>query len=566
MKNSKMNLENIEYVIYCRKSSDESSGNQKQSIPDQIEACMKYAENECLKLMWKPTDFSDFETISDLKKEDLDKSQLNRDIYQKTRNLYIIKEQETAKIEYKRPKWRKLISLVKKWKIKGILSYAPDRQARNMLEWWELITLVDNKRVALKYSDFQFEDSPSGKMMLWIWFTLSKQYSDNLSHVITRGTNSKVKSGKAIWRYKAGYRINSYWFHEPDPRYFRLIQEAFQKKLHWVPESIIKGYLDANGYERTYKKQGRKVKISSSMLNTMFQDTFYYGIFKNWSEECDLRSLSSHYMPVVSESDFMLIAHMHEINPITKWKSKVKDDHSDVRAFENDFIKTDDNFNLTFSIPNKYRYQKKIKEAAKRWKILTLSDVMKPHQMVYTCKHKSSKYRNISFSQREIDNEVIKAFTHIGDWKELFKEYLAFCNEELDILEKDTREKVRLLNMQKSRLQTEKKDFIKSGMWAKDVEEQKVYDEERLSYDKKIAVIESEIEELEDNERDWILEYEVFTSMLTNAESYYKRATYVQKGKIAKILFSNIKINTKKRLKIQVKPGLETFFNSSWWS
>ena len=56
------NLENIEYVVYCRKSTDESSGNQKQSIPDQIEACLKYAERENLKIMWKPSDFSNFET------------------------------------------------------------------------------------------------------------------------------------------------------------------------------------------------------------------------------------------------------------------------------------------------------------------------------------------------------------------------------------------------------------------------------------------------------------------------------------------------------------------------
>jgi hypothetical protein len=39
-------MTNIEYVIYCRKSSDESSGNQKQSIPDQIKACLTYAERE----------------------------------------------------------------------------------------------------------------------------------------------------------------------------------------------------------------------------------------------------------------------------------------------------------------------------------------------------------------------------------------------------------------------------------------------------------------------------------------------------------------------------------------
>jgi len=39
-------LKNIEYVIYCRKSTDESSDNQKQSIPDQIKTCIEYAKKE----------------------------------------------------------------------------------------------------------------------------------------------------------------------------------------------------------------------------------------------------------------------------------------------------------------------------------------------------------------------------------------------------------------------------------------------------------------------------------------------------------------------------------------
>jgi hypothetical protein len=52
---------------------------------------------------------------------------------------------------------------------------------------------------------------------------------------------------------------------------------------------------------------------------------------------------------------------------------------------------------------------------------------------------------------------------------------------------------------------------------------------------------------------------------LNNAKSYYKRANFVQKKKIAKILFLNIKINAKKELAVQVKPELQTLFNPQWW-
>lgn len=124
----------MEYVIYCRKSTDESSDNQKQSIPDQIRACIEYAERNGLKIKEKPKDFSLFESPEEMEKEDNESDLQNRKTYQETRKYFIIKEQETAKIPYKRPKWRNLMKMIDKGKIEGLLSYSPDRQARNMLE------------------------------------------------------------------------------------------------------------------------------------------------------------------------------------------------------------------------------------------------------------------------------------------------------------------------------------------------------------------------------------------------------------------------------------------------
>jgi hypothetical protein len=45
---------------------------------------------------------------------------------------------------------------------------------------------VDNGLIDLKYTNFHFENTASGKMMLGIWFVFSKQYSDKLSEDITR--------------------------------------------------------------------------------------------------------------------------------------------------------------------------------------------------------------------------------------------------------------------------------------------------------------------------------------------------------------------------------------------
>jgi len=66
----------------------------------------------------KPEDFSMFEAEYEIAKEDNDEDTYNRKIFQETRNLFIIKEQESAKVPGLRPKWKKLISQIKQGKIK----------------------------------------------------------------------------------------------------------------------------------------------------------------------------------------------------------------------------------------------------------------------------------------------------------------------------------------------------------------------------------------------------------------------------------------------------------------
>ncbi len=222
----------IKYIIYVRKSTDEHSEHQKQSIPDQIIKCIQYAENNWLIIASKPSNFSDFETENDIKLEQNEKDEINREIYKKYSNLFIVRERESAKEPFKRPKWRKIIERIKKWKIKWIISYSPDRQARNLLEAWELIDLVDKWLVNLKYTNFHFESNAAWKMMLWIWFVFSKQYSDKLSEDVTRWTLSKLEKWKALWIYKWGYKINEEGFHEPDPSNFKLLRRAFHMKIY----------------------------------------------------------------------------------------------------------------------------------------------------------------------------------------------------------------------------------------------------------------------------------------------------------------------------------------------
>ena len=561
-------MNNLEYVIYCRKSTDESSDNQKQSIPDQIRACIDYAKREWLTIMQKPKDFSDFGNEYEIKAENNDAELLNRKLFLETRNLFIIKEQETWKIPWKRRKWNNLIKQIKKWKIKGLLSYSPDRQARNMVEWWEIINLVDEWKVDLKYTNFHFENNASWKMMLGIWFVFSKQYSDKLSEDISRWNKSKIESWKAIWKYKPWYFINPEWYHEPHLKFFSLIKEAFQMKIDWIPESRIKEYLDANWYYREFKKDWRKEKIKRSLLNKMFRDDFYYWKLISWDNISDLREANPYYKSLITEEEFQILQDRYYQNPTAIVnKSKIKDEYEEIKTFESDFLITEDNFWLTFNLPNKKRFENKILEAWKNWQKISFKDVVASHQINYRCANKESKNYWVTVTQDIVDKKILKVLKDIKVSEEDFKKYVDYTNQNLENIINITKEKQTSLNLQIWRLKSKKETYIKNNMSiVKDEEEKRIYENEKENFDKQIKSLRKELENLDDIERNEIIELEIFIDMLNNAEKYYKKASYVQKGKIAKILFLNITIKSKKELIVHIKPELQTLFNPIWWS
>lgn len=221
---------------------------------------------------------------------------------------------------------------------------------------------------------------------------------------------------------------------------------------------------------------------------------------------------------------------------------------------------------MTFNIPNKLRHRKKIEKEAQKWIHLELKDVINPNQIIYECKKKESKYYLTRITQEDIDKEFLNALSHFKVWEKEFNEYVSFTNTELDKINLTTKEKISRKNLEISRVQNQRNKFIKDNMkFKKEWLEWEIYQKEVDSYNWKIQFLRKEIEALDEWERNQILELEIFINVLNNAKNYYKKWNYVQKGKIVSILFSNILLNNKKRLQLQVKPGLETLFNPIWW-
>lgn len=555
----------MEYIIYARKSSDESSGKQEQSIADQIERCIKYAKDNSIKIAPKPDNFSDFETEADLITEDQDSDIKNKKIYQETRTLFVIKESKSAKKPWKREKRKKLIQYVKQGKVQWILSYSPDRQARNILEWWELINLVDENKVFLKYTNFHFENTASGKMMLWVWFVFAKQYSDWISENVLNWNASTIARGKALWNAKFGYTRGGEWtpeewFYVPNEG-FDLIKEAFHMKIYEHKTDVkIAQWLNDHGWT---KKTGKKeLKATGNKLATVWRDPFYYGKLVVSDYISDQTKDNPYFRPMITSEEYEILA-----DRLWKWKTKdirtkIKDEYYEINGIPQLMLKSEDGYAFTINLPSKnQRFLPKLQKLKQTKPTATLSDVVKPSQIRFWVKQKLSKFNRLEITFDILEKQIISFFGKLKVNEKTHSEYVDFMKTRLQELYKETSEELGIIQVRINDLRWQENIYIEKNMpIQKDAKEEEIYSNKKQQYNDKIERLEQEASQLRQSEKETIVKYEVFLDTFQRAADYYKRATYVQKAKICEIFFLNMILDKNKKLHIIPKPNFQALF------
>lgn len=161
-----LNEYRVKYILYCRKSTDEKD-KQVLSIEAQIAELQEFAIRERLEIV---ATFSESRTA-------------------KSPGRSIFKE---------------VLTKIESGEADAILSWHPDRLARNSIDGGYLIYLLDTgKLLDLKFPSFWFDNTPQGKFMLNLAFGQSKYYVDNLSENVKRGLRQKIRNG--VWPSQAPY-------------------------------------------------------------------------------------------------------------------------------------------------------------------------------------------------------------------------------------------------------------------------------------------------------------------------------------------------------------------------
>lgn len=247
----------LKYVLYARKSTDDPQ-RQVRSIPDQIAECQNLADRLGISIK-------------------------SKDIFQETKS---------AKKPNQRPIFTQMLKDIRAGKYDAILAWNPDRLARNMKEAGEIIDMVDEDVIKdMKFVTHHFSKDANGKMLLGMSFVLSKQYSDDLSQKVTRGTRRNFAEGKTPTP-KHGYFRDDEGIYRPDGQNFELIKNAWMMRLEGTSLEEIAEITNKAGYARITKK-GKKIQLTKQILTDLFKDPFYYGILvlQKTGDKVDLRGL-----------------------------------------------------------------------------------------------------------------------------------------------------------------------------------------------------------------------------------------------------------------------------------
>jgi len=230
----------MKYILYARKST-ESEERQILSIEAQLAELQEYAAKEKLEIVAS------------------------------------LCEAQTAK-EPGRTKFAEMLSFLQAGKAEGILSWHPDRLARNSIDGGQIVYLLDTGKIKdLKFPTFWFENTPQGKFMLNIAFGQSKYYVDNLSENIRRGHRAKLRRGVYPGSAPLGY-LNNHRTRDIDVDHERaqMIRKGF--------ELYATGKYTLKQIARAFKDMGLRSHkgnvLAVSCVQRMLSKSFYYGFFE----------------------------------------------------------------------------------------------------------------------------------------------------------------------------------------------------------------------------------------------------------------------------------------------
>jgi DNA invertase Pin-like site-specific DNA recombinase len=199
-------------------------------------------------------------------------------------NLEIIetkRESHSAKEAGQRPVFNEIVEELKEGKFNGILTWAPDRIARNAGDLGRIVDLMDQKSlIEIRTYGQKFNNTPNDKFMLMILGSQAKLENDNKVINVKRGLKMRASMGLRPSVAPTGY-LNSKNKDERcqvivDAKRAPIVKQMFEK----VAYENYSGRMVYRWLKEIDFKNRNNKYVTLGNIYRMLRMTFYYGVFE----------------------------------------------------------------------------------------------------------------------------------------------------------------------------------------------------------------------------------------------------------------------------------------------
>jgi len=288
------------------------------------------------------------------------------------------------------------------------------------------------------------------------------------------------------------------------------METAFEMKLYEnKSDDEIATWLNVNWFKRELRNWKIK-EVSGKRLWDVWRNEFYYWMYISNDAYYDLRELNPYFKPLISEQWFSLLQ-----EKLTKKASispkKIKEQNEAHYPFDRWLVTSTDGSAFTYTLPNPWRFKKKLIKLKETNKKATLGDIVKPNQISFRIMNKSSKDHNLTISFDEVEKQIIKFLNKINVDECEYQEFVNFAKGQADVINKQKRTESNRIQLRINKTTSKRTMYIKRHMGIeRNQEEEKIYQQEMDKYDSELDILERDHRANNNSERNEVLELTVF--------------------------------------------------------
>lgn len=236
---------NIKYIVYCRKSSEQKD-RQALSIEAQKRELLEFAHKEQLNVV---------------------------EIFEESQSAY----------KMGRPIFDKMMKYIESGVANAILTWKPDRLARNAMDGGRIIQSMDDNFLQEIRTPYEMFKQTDNRMMVYIHFGMSNDYSRQISANVKRGNREKYSRGEFVGKAPLGYLNAKVGISSniiPDPEKAILVKKLFSEYINGNNTVVdIVNKAEEWGLKGVFGKS-----IAKSGMYKILRNPVYYGLYKHSGE------------------------------------------------------------------------------------------------------------------------------------------------------------------------------------------------------------------------------------------------------------------------------------------